>query len=156
MKTIAAGGFKDITRIASSSPVMWQNICSSNQKQVLRLMDLYLKELQSLREHIAQDDSEVLMDYFQKAKDYRDSIAITKAKSIESVFELYMDLPDETGSLASTVAILANHDISIKNIGIIHNREYEDGVLRIEFYEDGSRHLAATHLIQEGYTVYKR
>ena len=42
MKTIAAGGFRDITRIASSSPVMWQEVCLANQKQILQLLDLSL------------------------------------------------------------------------------------------------------------------
>ena len=49
MKTIAAGGFKDITRIASSSPVMWQNICASNREPLLSLMDQYLALLTQLR-----------------------------------------------------------------------------------------------------------
>ena len=49
MKTIAAGGFKDITRIASSSPVMWESICMTNKDSILQLMDLYMESLQNLR-----------------------------------------------------------------------------------------------------------
>lgn len=156
MKSIAAGGFKDITRIASSSPVMWQNICSSNSKQLINLLDLYMDELQMVRDMIRANDESEMLSYFQSAKDYRDSITITKAKSTGSVFELYMDLPDEAGSIASTVAILAEESISIKNIGIIHNREFEDGVLRIEFYEDSARLTGEQLLITRGYKVYKR
>ena len=52
MKSIAAGGFKDITRIASSSPVMWQNICASNRDQILTLMDKYTALLSELRGYI--------------------------------------------------------------------------------------------------------
>lgn len=156
MKSIAAGGFKDITRIASSSPVMWQNICSSNKEQVLKLMDLYLAELQQVRALVDTDDTQGMLDYFKSAKDYRDSIAITRATGTGSVYELYMDLPDEAGSIATTVAILAEKEISIRNIGIIHNREYEDGVLRIEFYDDITRSQANNLLVTRGYRVYKR
>lgn len=156
MKAIAAGGFKDITRIASSSPVMWQNICCSNRKQLLCLMDLYMDELELIRDMIRSNDEQEMLDYFHSAKDYRDSIAITKAKSTGSVYELYMDLPDEAGSLAPTVAILAENSISIKNIGIINNREFEDGVLRIEFNDENARTLAEQLLITQGYRVYKR
>ncbi len=156
MKSIAAGGFKDITRIASSSPVMWQNICASNKEQVLRLMDLYMDELSDVRKLIETDDENGMLDYFQSAKNYRDSIQITRAKTHGSIFELYMDLPDEAGSIASTVAILADNDISIKNIGIINNREFEDGVCRIEFYDENARSMAQKKLITKGYRVYKR
>lgn len=156
MKSIAAGGFKDITRIASSSPVMWQNICASNKEQVLRLMDLYMEELSDVRKLIADDNNDGMLEYFQSAKNYRDSIQITRATTVGSVFELYMDLPDEAGSIASTVAILADNDISIKNIGIINNREFEDGVCRIEFYDDNARTQAQKKLVTRGYRVYKR
>ena len=54
MKTIAAGGFKDITRIASSSPVMWQHICASNRGQILTLIDRYTEELNTMRSLIAE------------------------------------------------------------------------------------------------------
>lgn len=45
MKTVAAGGFKDITRIASSSPEVWQQICLSNQKQLSNVLDSYIRLL---------------------------------------------------------------------------------------------------------------
>ncbi len=74
MKTIAAGGFRDITRIASSSPIVWQNISISNRPQILKLIDLYQNKLSELRSYIDACDTAALTDFFQSAKDYRDSI----------------------------------------------------------------------------------
>ena len=131
MKTIAAGGFKDLTRIASSSPVMWQNICQSNSEQIVRLD-------------------------FQSAKDYRDSIAITNKGPIKEIYELYLDLLDEAGGIATVATILASNHLSIKNIGIIHNREFEDGVLRLEMYDRISLDAAVQLLRKHHYTIYER
>lgn len=156
MKTIAAGGFKDITRIASSSPVMWQNICSSNKEQLLKLMDLYLSELSAVREQINTSDEKGLLSYFQSAKDYRDSIAVPSRKSQSIIYEIYLDLVDEAGGIATIATILAGKGINIKNIGIINNREFEQGVLRIEFSEPNARELAIKLLRDKNYTVYER
>ena len=76
MKTIAAGGFKDITRIASSSPVMWENICLSNREQILKLLDSYMEELEEMRAAVDDADSDKLIDAFSAAKDYRDSLTL--------------------------------------------------------------------------------
>ena len=156
MKTIAAGGFKDITRIASSSPVMWENICLSNQEQILRLIDSFCEELGQMRSAIAASDSKVLMEAFTSAKDYRDSLTLHANGTLKQVYELYMDLLDEAGGIATVATILASNHLSIKNIGIIHNREFEDGVLHLEMYDSESLAAAITLLKKHHYTIYER
>ena len=156
MKTIAAGGFKDITRIASSSPVMWENICLSNQEQLLKLIDTYMNMLQQTRNDIATADGNALISSFTSAKDYRDSITINRNGVLKQVYELYIDLLDEAGGIATVATILASNNLSIKNIGIIHNREFEDGVLRLEMYDDESLNSAIDLLNRHHYTIYRR
>ena len=156
MKSIAAGGFKDITRIASSSPVMWQNICASNREQILVLMDKYTALLSRLRSYIEASDEQALLDFFQSAKDYRDSLSLPSIKTESTYYELFVDLPDETGGIAKVSRILADAGISIKNIGIIHNREFEEGVLKIEFYDGSSMEKGAALLKKRNYIVYER
>ncbi len=68
------GGFKDLTRVASSSPEIWQNICMSNQASILSLLDDYTRLLTMLRGYIESGNAEALLEFFQKAKDYRDSM----------------------------------------------------------------------------------
>lgn len=156
MKTIAAGGFKDITRIASSSAVMWENICLSNREQILEIMDRFSEQLSFIRNEIANSDGSSINGFFQSAKDYRDSITISKSGPIKKVFELYCDLIDKAGGIATIATILASNNLSIKNIGIIHNREFEDGVLHLEMYDSESLQKAVELLRKYHYTVYER
>ncbi len=74
----------------------------------------------------------------------------------QTVFELYCDLIDEAGGIATIATILASNHISIKNIGIIHNREFEEGVLKIELYEKSSYDRTIALLRKYHYTVYER
>lgn len=156
MKTIAAGGFRDITRIASSSPVMWESICMTNQEQLVHLMEHYINSLSELKEDIQNASSKVLLEKFQSAKDYRDSLTIRNVKSYNKVHELFLDLADEAGGIAIIASILAFKGISIKNIGIVHNREFEEGVLHIEFYDGEAVELAAELLQEKNYIIYRR
>lgn len=156
MKSIAAGGFKDITRIASSSPVMWQNICASNRQQILVLMDKYTALLSRLRSYIEASDEQALLDFFQSAKDYRDSLSLPSIKTESTYYELFVDLPDETGGIAKVSRILADAGISIKNIGIVNNREFEEGILHISFADEKARSTAKELLDAQGYTTHLR
>lgn len=156
MKTIAAGGFKDITRIASSSPVMWQNICASNREPILSLMDQYIALLTSLRGLIDVSDEQKLLAFFQHAKDYRDSITLPSVKSPTVSYECFVDLVDETGGIATVATLLAQYHINIKNIGIVNNREYEEGVLQLAFLDKQTLTRAQRLLKDRGYTVYER
>ncbi len=156
MKTIAAGGFRDLTRIASSSPVMWENICISNQEQVSELIEKYINVLNKTKEDIATNNSSALLTDFQSAKDYRDSFQIKNKGIINKVYEIYLDLIDEAGGIATVATILASNNLSIKNIGIIHNREFEEGVLRLEMYDQESLDKSSELLKKYHYTVYER
>ena len=156
MKTIAAGGFKDITRIASASPVMWESICKTNQAPLIDLMDKYIASLTELKEDIQNFSSQTLLSKFQSAKDYRDSINLRGVKSNTRVHELFLDLVDEAGGIAIIASILAFKGISIKNIGIVHNREFEEGVLHIEFYDEESVNLAEELLKEKNYVIHRR
>ncbi|MCM1107337.1 MAG: prephenate dehydrogenase [Blautia sp.] len=154
MKTIAAGGFHDLTRIAASSPEMWQNICASNRKCLLSLMDQYMDSLKELRGYISSSDEEALLEYFARARDYRESFPLKRVKSPDRFYALLVDLADEAGGIASIAGILAAGGISIKNIGIVNNREFASGVLRIEFEDDPSLGRAAELLTQRGYVIH--
>ena len=157
MRMLAAGGFKDITRIASSSPIMWQQICGENKENLLHILHTYIDNLNSIAGAIDAEDASKLLDFFGQAKDYRDSIPKSKAKgSIRSVYEIYVDLIDESGAIATIATILATNGISIKNIGIVHNREFQDGALRIEFYDGDSGEKAVNVLRRFHYVVHER
>ena len=73
MKQFAAGGFRDMTRIASSSPEMWQNIVMSNKDAVLTFLGQYLDMLDSFKTMLEHDDGKAIYDYFMNSKEYRDT-----------------------------------------------------------------------------------
>ncbi len=68
----AAGGFRDVTRIASSDPTMWRDICLNNQQPILDMMKRYKDELDMLYNALDAGDGEKLMEVFQHAKQTRD------------------------------------------------------------------------------------
>lgn len=156
MKMIAAGGFKDITRIASSSPAMWQQICLTNRENILSLLDDYIYALEHVRNQVSESDKEALYSFFDQARSYRDSFIDSSSGPIKKSYAVNIEIADEPGALAAIATILALHQISIKNIGITHNREQEDGVLRVEFYQEESIEKASQILSAKGYTVYRR
>ncbi len=156
MKQLAAGGFKDITRIASSSPKMWQNICLTNANVIKDILDSYIESLKNVSDALVKMDGKYLYDMFDFAGEYRNSIPNKSIGLIHRVFEIYIDVIDEAGTIATIATLLAKNQISIKNIGIIHNREFEEGVLRIEFYDEKSEGEAKTLLKDYNYHVYER
>ena len=156
MKTIAAGGFRDITRIASSSPEMWQQICLENTDNISNVLDDYIRLLIQVRCNIDSKNGDALYQMFQNSRDYRDSIDVVDNGLIRKSYVLYLDIADEAGGIATIATILAMDNISIKNIGIIHNREFEEGVLKLELYDEDSFQKSKALLKKRNYIVYER
>lgn len=156
LRTIAAGGFKDITRVASSDPTMWENICLANRSQIITLINAYVDALEHTRDTIAGSHASEIKEFFSSAKEYRDSFNISRRGPIHPVYQLFCDLIDEAGGIATIATILASNNISIKNIGIIHNREFQQGVLQVEFYDSDAYDKAVELLRKYHYTVYEK
>ncbi|MEO5342385.1 MAG: prephenate dehydrogenase/arogenate dehydrogenase family protein [Gammaproteobacteria bacterium SHHR-1] len=69
----AAGGFRDFTRIASSNPVMWRDICLANRDALSGMLSQFSAEMEQLAQSIAQGDGEQLLEIFSRAKQARDA-----------------------------------------------------------------------------------
>lgn len=156
MKMVAAGGFKDITRIASSSPTMWQQICLSNTKNISVLLDEYIKNLTEFKKQLDSENPDSLYHFFDKARIYRESFIDASSGPIKTEYVITIDIADKPGAIAAIASLLAMHDISIKNIGINHNRELAEGALRIEFYEQNTTDRAINVLKEHGYNIHTK
>ena len=104
---------------------------------------------------LEDNNKDALLKYFGDAKEYRDSLFIPGNKIKDEFFEIYVDIPDEAGVIAIVASLLASQNISIKNIGIVHNREFEEGALSIEFYTGEQADRAAAVLRQHRYRVWE-
>ena len=150
---LAAGGFRDITRIASSSPAMWRDICLTNRDSILEFLDKYIDEFEEVKKLITRCEDDRLYNFFDSNKDYRNSLPLRKSNMAVS-HEILLYVPDEPGSIAIMASILAAKGISIKNMGIAHNREFLDGVLRIEFYDSHSKESALVAIKERNYKIF--
>ena len=156
LKQLAAGGFKDITRIASSSPIMWEQICMNNSENIRQLLSTIIEDMQQLIDHMDQGDGAYINHYFEEAGTYRNSVPDHSVGLFEKIHKIYIDIPDEPGTIANATAQLAFNSINIKNLGIVNNREFEEGALEIIFYDEESCNRAAEVLRRRNYTVHIR
>lgn len=155
MEMLAAGGFRDITRIASSSPAMWRDICVSNKRSIKAFLLSYIDELRAISEKIDEELKDDLFQFFGNSKEFRDSLPLKKSNMAIS-HEILLYVPDEPGEIAIISSILAARGISIKNIGIAHNREYSEGVLRVEFYDHSSLEAAYKAIEERNYKIFDK
>ncbi|MBS4176615.1 prephenate dehydrogenase [Lederbergia citrea] len=151
---LAAGGFRDITRIASSSPEMWRDIVRHNQSKLLSLLDEWMIEMNDVRHLIRDGDSDLIHDYFFGAKKYRDSLPVRAKGAIAAFYDLYVDILDRPGVISDITTILFQENISITNIRIIEAREDVYGVLRISFQTEQDLEKARKSLQDRGYDTY--
>ena len=85
---------------------------------------------------------------------FRKSFADAPKGSISPDYSFSADIVDEPGAISIISAILAGKGISIKNIGINHNREHGEGALRISFYDKSSMEAAWKRLKSYNYTLF--
>ena len=139
--------------IASSSPVMWEQICMTNTENLRVLLKKYIASLEKIDQELAGHDSAAIHRLFEESGAYRNSISDTSRGPVTPDFSFSVDVVDEPGSISTLAVILASKGINIKNIGINHSREYGEGALRITFYDNEAMNQAITLLEKFNYTL---
>ncbi len=156
LKTFAAGGFRDITRIASSSPQMWEEICMLNADTIEKYLVEYEQIIRECREAIKAGNGGKIFNDFETAGEYRDSLPTKTSSLLGKSHELFVNIDDRAGAIATIATILSVGGLNLKNIGIINNREFADGVLRIELATGDDVTKASELLTKNRYDIVER
>jgi prephenate dehydrogenase len=150
---LAAGGFRDITRIASSSPAMWRDIILKNKPILLKLLKDWKQEMDEVAIMLEHQGEEEIYQYFAKAKKFRDELPQKQMGAIPAFYDLFVDVPDYPGVISEVTGYLAKEEISITNIQIRETREDIIGVLVISFQTEDDRTRAKKCI--ENYTDFE-
>ncbi len=127
LSRMAAGGFRDITRIASSDPKLWAGITENSKKALLPVLEEYIKLLSSWKDALQSDDKATLEKLFMQGACYRDHLDTNLRGALEASSMLTVYVDDKPGELARITAILGKGNINIRNINIRNFRTYEGG-----------------------------
>jgi prephenate dehydrogenase len=127
---LAAGGFRDMTRIASSPHAVWEPIVETNREAILEFMDAFIDAFRGTRKMVETGD---LKKAFQGAARHRFSIPKDTKGFLRPHHDLLVRVEDRPGVLAAVTAALAGASINIKDIEILKVREGEAGTLRLSF-----------------------
>ena len=154
MKLLAAGGFKDLTRISSSSPSLWEGICAENKDEILPLLGDYLAELSAVKASLEASDRSAVASFFSEANRYRMGLADAGGNILLKQYQLFLDIDDRPGTLARVLTLLAEARINVRNLDLAHNREHREGVLRLEFEQAEDRDRAGEVLRSASFPLH--
>lgn len=152
---LAAGGFRDMTRIASSSFQIWEEILASNSALIREALDSLTFELHELRTYLENDDYDAIESLFIAADKTRTSIPPRSKGFLHPLSELFVFVSDRPGAIFDMTGRLSEADLNIKDIELLKIREGTGGTFRIGLENEKAAEHARTVLMQAGYRVHR-
>lgn len=152
---LAAGGFRDMTRIASSPFAVWRDILVANHGPILDALAGFATGLQKLRGRIGAEDLDDLENTFRDAQSARESIPRDTKGFLHPLSDVYVYAEDRPGELLSIARILHEASLNIKDIELLKIREGTGGAFRIGFSDSRSAEAAVEALASAEYTAYR-
>jgi prephenate dehydrogenase len=148
---LAAGGFRDMTRIAASDPSIWPDICVANRDAIVAGLDDYLRALAVVRGLVAAGDESSLLAVLERARSARRNLP--RRATVEGpLVELRVPVPDRPGVLAEITMLASRLGVNIADLEIAHSMEGEAGVIVMVVADEGVEAFE-TGLIDAGYHV---
>jgi prephenate dehydrogenase len=125
---LAAGGFRDMTRIAAGHPGIWPDVCVENQAGISETLDRLTAALARLREMVAGGDRDGILAVLERAREARLNLP-SRVLHVEDMVEVRVPVPDRPGVLAEVTTLLGELSVNIYDLEIAHSAEGERGVL---------------------------
>lgn len=152
---LAAGGFRDMTRIASSPFDIWRDILAANKAPVISALDRFSVALRDLREAVTTGDLDEIAGRFENARRVRDTIPKNTKGFLHPLADVHVYADDRPGVLHAITGTLLETGLNIKDIELLKIREGMGGAFRMSFADESDASRAVEALMQAGFTAYR-
>ncbi len=152
---LAAGGFKDTTRIAAGSPDLWTGICLDNAEALAEALDALRADLDEFEGLLAASDADGLRDWLARAADLRRELPARWVPATEALTELFVPITDRPGAVAEVTLAASRSGCNIEDIEIDHQSE-DTAVLRLVLTDEGDLAALVRQLEADGFLPVSR
>lgn len=156
MLQLAAGGFRDTTRVASGPSDVWRDICLTNRAAILQMLSQFESALGELRQAVKNEAEGSLIRLFDQARAVRSTIPVRARGMLGATHELTLFLADQPGTIHAATGVLAEVGLNIVDIEIMRVREGEGGSVRLALSSEEAADRAVRRLRERGYSVRRR
>jgi prephenate dehydrogenase len=150
---LAAGGFRDLTRVASGDPTMSRDMVVENRGALREAIARYRVELEALEAMLFAP--EMLFEAALEGKRTRDSLPVVKRSLLPVLHDVVVALADKPGEFARVATLLGGANLNIKDVEVLTNRE-QGGSMRLGFATLEEAVLARQALEQAGFVARGR
>jgi prephenate dehydrogenase len=151
---LAAGGFRDMTRIAAGHPGIWPDICAENSEAIVAVLDDLVAELQRMRGVVADGDRDALLRALEEARAGRVNLP-GRAAAADDLVEVRIPVPDRPGVIAEVTTLAGELAVNIFDVEIAHSAEGDRGVM-VVVVDARAADLLRGALHARGYRVSSR
>ena len=137
---LAAGGFRDMTRVASGHPGIWPDICAENRTAIVEVLDGLVASLGEVRAIVADADRAGLLSVLEQARSARANLP-SRLTGAADLAEVRIPVPDRAGVLAEVTTLAGRLDVNIADLEIAHSSEGDRGVLILVVEADAAERL---------------
>ncbi len=124
---LAAGGFRDMTRVASGRPAIWLDICAENRIAIVGVLDQLIAGLSDVRQVIDADDRDALLERLTAARQARVNLP-ARVVHPDELSEVRIPIPDRAGAAAEVFTLAAELSVNIASFEVVHVAESTRGV----------------------------
>jgi len=149
----AAGGFRDMTRIASSEFNVWESVIRENRKNIIQAIDNFIFDLDQMKKSISKEEYKKLTEKFESARVKRDEIPKSNKGFIHQIYDVFVFVKDEPGVISKISTALFENNINIKDIELLKIREGSGGTFRIAFESESDAEKAKVIIEKVGFST---